>query len=82
MIEAQANREAKAVLLVQQFVPKDPAAGWGTEDDRNWPIALQRNANQFQRFFSDFKEAGAASREIEWVEGGRRLEVIKVESPI
>lgn len=82
LIEASDHPDATAVVMIQQFVPENPSTGWDDGDNRNWPEALQRNSEQFDRFARDLKDAGGVSHPTEWVEGGLRLELVKVESPI
>jgi hypothetical protein len=78
LIEAQQRDVDHAVVVVQQFVPLDPAhAG----DRRDWAAALSANADAFSAFVADVSAAGSSSHGTDFVSPGTRLDVIKVESP-
>lgn len=77
IIEAQERGQDRAVLVVHQFLPRDPAG-----DSRNWPAALASNAAAFDAFVADLAATGGISHRTEFVEPGTKLEVVKVESTI
>lgn len=79
IIEAQRRSVHDAVLVVQQFVPRDldevPEG-----DQRDWAAALASNAEQFAAFASALTDAGATSHETAFSALGTRLHALKVES--
>jgi hypothetical protein len=77
IIEAQERGQDRAVLVVHQFVPDDPA-----EDARNWPAALASNAKSIGVFVEDLQAAGAVSHETEFVKAGTTLDVVTVQTLI
>jgi hypothetical protein len=81
IIEAQERRVDDALLLVQQFVPRDIADVPGG-DTRAWSSALTANRQAFDAFAEDLHASGATSHETEFVKSGTRLHVAKVDSVI
>jgi len=82
IIEAQARGQDRAVLVVHQFVPGDPAAARLAGDARDWPTALAANGEAADGFVAEFHAAGATSHETEFVRSGTTLDVVKGEGAI
>jgi hypothetical protein len=82
IIEAQHRGQDRAVLVVHQFVPRDPSAVRLAGDTRDWSSALAANADAFDAFVADLHAAGATSHETPFVQAGTRLDVVKVQSVI
>jgi hypothetical protein len=79
IIEAQERGQDRAVLVVHQFVPRDPhTAG----DARNWSAALTANAAALEAFVAELNATGSVSHGTEFVKPGTTLQVLKVESVI
>jgi hypothetical protein len=82
IIEAQARKQDRAVLVIHQFAPRELATAKATGDVRDWSSALAANAAALQAFITDLKAAGATSHETEFVRAGTALQVVKVNSAI
>lgn len=82
IIEAQASKHDRAVLVIHQFVPRDAATSRVTGDVRDWGSALAANAAAIDLFVRELQAAGATSFETDFVRAGTTLDVIKVEGPI
>jgi hypothetical protein len=80
IIEAQRRDLPRAALVIHQFRPRDLDAAAGTGDNRDWVTALIENADAFAAFAKALEATGATSLETQFVEGGTRLDVLKVES--
>ena len=82
IIEAQQRGVDDAVLVVQQFVPRDLAATSLAGDARDWSSALAANAESFEAFAAEIEASGSVSHETDFVKAGTALHLVKVQSPI
>jgi hypothetical protein len=82
VIEAQERDLPRAVLVVQQFRPRDLDAALEAGDKRDWDTALDANAAAFSAFADELEASGSTSRQTEFVESGTRVDLVKVESYI
>jgi hypothetical protein len=82
IIEAQERGHDRAVLVVHQFVPRDPDAARLAGDTRNWSAAMTANAAAVDAFVAELRTTGSVSHRTEFVKPGTTLQVVKVESVI
>ena len=82
IIEAQARGMPKAVLVVQQFRPRDLDAAREAGDKRAWRKALDANELAFADFVEALSQAGSESHETEFVQSGTKIYPIKIEVPL
>lgn len=82
VLEAQQRGVADAVLVVQQFAPRDLATARRAGDVRDWMSALRANTDAFEAFAAEIQACGSESRQTKYVKPGTRLHVMKVASPI
>ena len=82
IIEAQARKQNRAILVIHQFVPRDLTTAKAGGDVRDWESALAANASALDAFVAGLEAAGSASYETEFVRAGTALQVVKVESVI
>lgn len=80
IIEAQARDLDRAVLVIQQFRPRDLAAAKAAGDSRDWSTALAANEAAFSAFASALSDGTSTSHATEFVKPGTMLHVIKVDS--
>lgn len=79
IIEAQRRNVEDAVLLVQQFLPRNLTEA-REHDARDWKLALSSNAAQVDAFVGALRNVSFTSQETAFVAPGTRLHVLKVES--
>lgn len=82
IIEAQQREVDDVVLVVHQFVPRDPDAAKAGGDSRDWTAALAANQSSFDTFVSALATAGGRSHKTEFVSPGTELNMMKVVSSI
>jgi hypothetical protein len=82
IIEAQQRGVDDAVLVVQQFVPRDLKSGYRSADKRGWSSALAANTSAFDAFAAELEASGSVSHETDFVQSGTALHVVKVDSTI
>ena len=59
VIEAQQRGVDDTVLVVQQFLPRNPLAAQQTGDKRDWSSALTANAAAFDAFAAEVEAVGS-----------------------
>ena len=80
IIEAQRRGVDDAVLVVQQFVPREQATARSRGDNRNWSAALTANAAAFDALAAELEAGGSKSHKTDFVKSGTTLHVLKVRS--